>query len=94
MNSYRGSIGQQGTFSRRTSHMSDTGPSTSTSTGIGRRRSIVTSESQDEAWTGDEGSSTTSSKHPSIAYPISFQVRISVLESQKNVNIRIIIFFF
>lgn len=69
----RGSLGQVVQPSRRTSTLSDTAAATSTGGGVGRRRSIITSESQDDAWTGDE-MSTAPRPSTSSAHPITFQV--------------------
>ncbi|XP_065221705.1 ras-specific guanine nucleotide-releasing factor 2-like isoform X3 [Planococcus citri] len=79
----RGSFSQQIPLGRRTSHMSDTG-STSGTSGLTKRRSIVTSESQDEGFPDDI--SCTSSKHSSIAYPISFQNFFKQRKSQAGMS--------
>lgn len=86
----RGSISQFSEISqasRRSSHISETAVSSLPGSGtISRRRSIVTSESQDDAWTGDECSSIASSKHPSISYPVSFQNFFKPRKSQAGVS--------
>lgn len=83
---FRGSISQASEISqasRRSSHISEAAVSSLPGSGtVSRRRSIVTSESQDDAWTGDECSSIASSKHPSISYPVSFQVKLNEIESE------------